>query len=85
MPHYEPWSEERAQAVIGEFAHLEGPLMPMLHAVQETFGHVPDAVFAGVRRAEIERVRKVSEPPPAERSLGALPLGWFREERSWWS
>lgn len=62
MPHYEPWSEERARAVIGEFAHLEGPLMPMLHAVQETFGHVPDAVvpmlaeLLNVSRAEVHGV-----------------------------
>ncbi|MCK0197457.1 formate dehydrogenase subunit gamma [Ancylobacter sp. 6x-1] len=44
MPHYEPWSEARAREVINEFAHLEGPLMPMLHGIQETFGHVPEEV-----------------------------------------
>ena len=62
MPHYEPWSEDRARIVIGEFAHLEGPLMPMLHAVQEVFGYVPDAVvpmlaeMLNVSRAEIHGV-----------------------------
>ena len=62
MPHYEPWSEERARTVIEEFSHLEGPLMPMLHAVQETFGHVPDAVVPmlaeklNVSRAEVHGV-----------------------------
>lgn len=62
MPHYEPWSEERARAVIEEFSHLEGPLMPMLHAVQETFGHVPDAIvpmlaeMLNVSRAEVHGV-----------------------------
>ncbi len=44
MPHYEPWSEARAREVINEFVHLEGPLMPMLHAIQETFGYVPEPV-----------------------------------------
>ena len=44
MPHYEPWSEARGREVIDEFVHLEGPLMPMLHAVQETFGHVPEEI-----------------------------------------
>lgn len=62
MPHYEPWSEERARVVIEEFSHLEGPLMPMLHAVQETFGHVPDAIVPmlaeklNVSRAEVHGV-----------------------------
>ncbi|MBS7538540.1 formate dehydrogenase subunit gamma [Ancylobacter lacus] len=44
MPHYEPWSEARAREVINELVHLEGPLMPMLHAIQETFGYVPEPV-----------------------------------------
>lgn len=62
MPHYEPWSEARAREVIDEFVHLEGPLMPMLHAVQETFGHVPEAVVPmlaetlNVSRAEVHGV-----------------------------
>lgn len=62
MPHYEPWSEDRARVVIEEFSHLEGPLMPMLHAVQETFGHVPDAIvpmlaeMLNVSRAEVHGV-----------------------------
>ena len=62
MPHYEPWSEERARAVIAEFAALEGPLMPMLHGLQETFGHVPDAAVPmlaehlNISRAEVHGV-----------------------------
>ncbi|MCO5161696.1 MAG: formate dehydrogenase subunit gamma [Mesorhizobium sp.] len=31
----------RTVAVIGNHAHLEGPLLPILHAVQEEFGFVP--------------------------------------------
>ncbi|MFK8253775.1 formate dehydrogenase subunit gamma [Ancylobacter terrae] len=62
MPHYEPWSEVRARGVIDEHLHLEGPLMPMLHALQETFGHVPDAAVPilaetlNVSRAEVHGV-----------------------------
>ena len=37
----EPWSIERASRVISTFAGREGALMPMLHAVQQTFGYVP--------------------------------------------
>jgi hypothetical protein len=33
----EPWSEERTRAIVADHSHLEGPLMPILHAVQETF------------------------------------------------
>lgn len=42
MAVYEDWSTERAAQVIGELRHLEGATMPILHALQETFGFVPD-------------------------------------------
>lgn len=42
MSEYVPWSPEKAVAVIAAHADLEGALMPMLHALAETFGHVPD-------------------------------------------
>lgn len=34
----------RTQAIIAELKDLEGPLLPILHSVQEAFGHVPDEV-----------------------------------------
>ena len=41
----EPWSEPRTRQIVAEHKGLEGPLMPILHAVVETFGFVPaDAV-----------------------------------------
>ena len=43
MPAYIPWSPEKAVEVIAAKADLEGALMPILHALVETFGHVPDA------------------------------------------
>lgn len=42
MQRYEPWSEDRTRALVASHLHLEGPLMPLLHAVQETFGFVPE-------------------------------------------
>ncbi len=40
-----PWSPEAALETIGAHASLRGPLLPVLHALQETFGYVdPRAV-----------------------------------------
>ena len=50
MSTQEPWSEERTRAIVANHAHLEGPMMPILHAVQEAFGFVPEAGGAGDRR-----------------------------------
>ena len=41
MSDFEPWSDERARSIIAEFNDREGPLLPILHAMQETFGCVP--------------------------------------------
>ncbi|MFN8169750.1 MAG: formate dehydrogenase subunit gamma [Candidatus Nanopelagicales bacterium] len=39
------WSPERAGEVIAEHAGVRGPLLPVLHALQEEFGYLhPDAV-----------------------------------------
>ncbi|KGB82024.1 hypothetical protein JT55_10170 [Rhodovulum sp. NI22] len=37
--------EARVRAIATEFAPLEGPLLPILHAVQAAFGHVPAAAL----------------------------------------
>ena len=42
MAVHEPWSTERAAQVIQEHRHLDGAAMPILHALQETFGFVPE-------------------------------------------
>lgn len=34
--------DSEIQAVIDKELHLEGPLLPILHGLQATFGHVPD-------------------------------------------
>jgi formate dehydrogenase subunit gamma len=44
-PRHAPWSEEVALDKIGAHAGQRGPLLPVLHALQETFGYVdPRAV-----------------------------------------
>jgi formate dehydrogenase subunit gamma len=35
---------ERAIPIIRELKHLEGPMLPILHAIQAEFGYVPDEV-----------------------------------------
>ena len=35
----------RTLAIIEEFRHVEGPLLPILHAVQAAFGHVPEPIL----------------------------------------
>jgi formate dehydrogenase subunit gamma len=42
MPRYEPWNAERASEIIARYRHLKGAALPILHALQETFGCVPD-------------------------------------------
>lgn len=34
----------RTLAIIEDLKHLEGPLLPILHAVQDAFGYVPDEI-----------------------------------------
>ena len=59
---YEAWSPERAVEIIAAHADLEGPLLPILHAMQETFGCVPPTaipIIAGalnLSRAEVHGV-----------------------------
>ena len=38
-----PWNDARAEAIVNEHAGLEGPLLPILHALQREFGHVDEA------------------------------------------
>jgi len=42
MNRFAPWDEGRTRALVHEHRHLEGPLLPVLHAVQHEFGHVPE-------------------------------------------
>ncbi len=51
MPRHEPWNAERASEIIARFRHLEGAALPILHALQETFGCVPDEAVPLVAEA----------------------------------
>jgi formate dehydrogenase subunit gamma len=61
-PRHAPWSEEVALDTIGAHAGRRGPLLPVLHALQETFGYVdPRAVplvakTLNLSRAEVHGV-----------------------------
>lgn len=50
MSRFEPWSEERTIEIISDHAALEGPLMPILHALQHAFGHVPQEAIPVIAR-----------------------------------
>ncbi len=51
MARYEAWSAERASEIIASRVHMEGAVLPILHALQETFGCVPDAAVPLIAEA----------------------------------
>lgn len=59
---FEPWTGEQAAAVIADHVERDGATLPILHALQETFGYVPQDAIAMVAdavnlsRAEIHGV-----------------------------
>jgi formate dehydrogenase subunit gamma len=61
-PNQAPWDPEIAQARIREFAHREGALLPMLHALQAEFGYIDQAAepliadALNITRAEVHGV-----------------------------
>jgi formate dehydrogenase subunit gamma len=45
MAVYPAWDQEIAGSIVSGLAHLEGAMLPILHALQDEFGHVdPQAV-----------------------------------------
>ena len=56
------WNEEAARAVIRDYLGEEGPLLPILHALQENFGFIPReaepliADMLNITRAEVHGV-----------------------------
>ncbi len=55
-------SDEEIREIIAGQLHLEGPLLPIFHALQETFGHVPQTALLpiadalNITRAEVHGV-----------------------------
>jgi formate dehydrogenase iron-sulfur subunit len=43
VPQFEGWSADRANEIILQHCDQDGPLLPILHALQEAFGYVPEA------------------------------------------
>ena len=71
MPAYKPWNPERATALIIAFIGSEGPLLPILHALQDEFGYINQAAEAliadalNISRAEVHGVVQfLSRLPP---------------------
>jgi formate dehydrogenase subunit gamma len=62
MPEASAWNAERAREIIAEHAGLEGPMLPILHALQEEFGHIGSAAVPliadalNLSRAEVHGV-----------------------------
>ncbi len=62
MPNFEPFSAERTAQIIAEHRDLEGPLLPILHALQEEFGYIDRAAerlvaeALNISRAEVHGV-----------------------------
>lgn len=56
------WNKERAEAIIAAHRDVEGATLPMLHALQDEFGYVPEEVFLliaaalNLSRAEVHGV-----------------------------
>ena len=76
----ERWSAEQAARVIAEHAGARGPLLPVLHALQEEFGYVdPEAVplvakALNLSRADVHGVltfySDFRTTPPGKRTIG---------------
>jgi formate dehydrogenase subunit gamma len=62
MPRYGEWDQARASEIIAAHASLEGPVLPILHALLDEYGHIPEEATAliashlNLSRAEIHGV-----------------------------
>lgn len=61
-PALEPWDAARASELIAGLKGQDGPLLPILHAIQQTFGCIPEAAeplvaaALNITRAEVHGV-----------------------------
>ena len=79
MAIFEKWSERRGQTIIAAHKAVEGAALPILQALQETFGHVPReaiplvAEALNLTRAEVHGVatfyHDFREKPPGAHVL----------------
>ena len=76
---FEAWSEQRAGEIVAQHAKQEGAALPILRALQETFGYIhPDAVRMVASALNLSRVEvhgivtfyhDFSSTPPGEHVL----------------
>lgn len=45
------WDAERAETIVGELLSVEGPMLPILHALQHEFGHIDEAAGPLIAKA----------------------------------
>ncbi|MDE2197881.1 MAG: formate dehydrogenase subunit gamma [Rhodospirillales bacterium] len=79
MTHYDPWNAERGGEIIAAHAARPGAALPMLHAVQDAFGHIPAAAVPmmaaalNITRAEMHGIvtfyHDFRDAPPGRRVL----------------
>lgn len=50
MTTYPAFDQDEAQKIVSRFADVKGGLLPALHAIQKTFGHVPRAALSLLAR-----------------------------------
>jgi len=51
MPAVAPWNAARADEIIAEHKDRPGALLPLLHALQDAFGHIPEQAIRQVAEA----------------------------------
>lgn len=51
MASFELWDVDRARAIIAEHTAMDGPMLPILHALQHAFGYIPDDAIPLVAEA----------------------------------
>ncbi len=51
MQRLDGWDADRAASIIAAEAHREGATLPILHALQDAFGFIPDAAIPMVAEA----------------------------------
>lgn len=51
MKHTDSYDRQAVGRVLSERGHLDGPLLPVLHGVQDSLGHVPEGAVAQIAQA----------------------------------
>ncbi|MEZ0168517.1 formate dehydrogenase subunit gamma [Microvirga sp. TS319] len=51
MTTFTPWTSDRAREIVATHARLDGAALPILHALQREFGHIPDEAIPLVAEA----------------------------------